>query len=316
MGITIVIPAKDAPTLPETLTSIARAAENSPQIPVHVIIVDSSKEPTNLGDDVKSCLRVAVFRKDCTRLEARVDGYLAAREEWVLNLDTDQAIHPDLLARLAASRSAAVVFPEMPPLSPPWDRWVRLVYRAHHRTDAEFRRRPSLNIPVIPRGFRTDLLKRAVESLRQDVGGDLDGLPTQHEDTIVFSYFLAANGLSLPTAIEFADIPIFNRIPSLEETGRKTLRYGRDLGVQTRRMRNGELTLNPQAWRNVHRVDARKFERLWGKGAGWEEGLYNVFRACFYLPGFLAGFLGVDDSGRARATQKATGREAPRRDDG
>ena len=224
-------------------------------------------------------------------LEARIEGIKATRNESILSLDSDQTVHPDLLATLGRSTSAAVVIPELPLDD---SHWTKLVQRANERSAIFFRRRPAIDIPVIPRFYHRDALMKAVDSLCDDaVRGSGGRLPTRHEDTILFSYFLSANRWSATECVGFVDVPIYHGVPPLAMTGQKFYRYGRDLGRESRRLRRGELGIDPNIWRNVYRVDYARVFRYWDSEFGLDIGgiTYDLYRSSFYFLGVISGYL-------------------------
>jgi glycosyltransferase involved in cell wall biosynthesis len=288
--VTVVIPAKNSPSLREAVHSVAVAAEHCGQVPVRVIVVDSSAHPPSLPPEGSRLAELTVLHRDCGLLAARIVGVQQARGDWILNLDSDQTLHPDLFNSILASTRAAVVIPEIPL---EWNRWTSLVHRMHQTAEAEFRAHPSLSIPVIPRAYRRILLSKAADAIVRDGGRkDLGGLPTQHEDTILLSYFLRVNGLTISEAIDFTNRPIYHSVASIGDVARKYYHYGRDLGAGTRRARRGELNLDPRVWADVYRVDVERTMRYWvaGQGLNLEALVYDGFRSFTYVPGVVAGY--------------------------
>ena len=291
MKISVVIPSKDSPTLLDSLSSLAVSAARDPSISLEVLVVDSSATPPAIDRHLSDRLSLTLISKDLSRLEARATGIEAACGDVLLNLDSDQTVHPDLLPGLARSTAASVVIPELPPGS---DRWTSLVRRANQRTLSLFRRRPSVDIPVIPRLYRRQPLMNAVRALREDASrGAGCRLPTRHEDTIRFAYFLRVNQWRESECVGFVDVPIYHAVPPLTEVGRKSYHYGRDLGRESRRVSQGELTLDPTIWRMVYRVDYSRILRYWDPDLGpdWEGLVYDLFRTCFYGAGIMSAYL-------------------------
>ena len=291
MKISVVIPSKDSPTLLNTLASLAASAARATSVSLEVLVVDSSATPPAINRDLGDRISLTLISKDLTLLEARATGIEAASGDVLLNLDSDQTVHPDLLPSLARSTSPSVVIPEFPPGT---DRWTGLVRRANQRTLSLFRRRPSLDIPVIPRLYRRQPLMNAVGALRDDAAQRTRGrLPTRHEDTILFAYFLKVNRWRESECVGFVDVPIYHAVPPLPEVGRKYYHYGRDLGRESRGTSKGELTLDPTIWRMVYRVDYSRILRYWDTDLGPDlEGMaYDLFRTCFYGAGIMSAYV-------------------------
>ncbi|MGH7551657.1 MAG: glycosyltransferase family 2 protein, partial [Longimicrobiales bacterium] len=100
-AVTIVIPARDAAgTLAETLTSVKR--QTMPRW--EAIIIDDGSTDATL--DIAAChaasdARIRLFRQPALGVcAARNRGVAAARAEWLLFLDADDALTPDALERL------------------------------------------------------------------------------------------------------------------------------------------------------------------------------------------------------------------------
>ena len=290
MRISVVIPSKDSPTLPGTLNSLTVSASRAPSISLEVIVVDSSTRPLTVAPNISDRINLTVIRKDLRRLEARIEGIKATRGENIFSLDSDQIVHPDLLAALARATSAAVVIPELPLNG---SHWAKLVQRTNERSTTLFRRRPTLDIPVIPRFYRKDALMKAIDALCDDAAlGSGGRLPTRHEDTILFSYFLNSNRWTAAECVGFIDVPIFHGVPPLETTGQKFYHYGWDLGQESRRLRRGKLAINPSIWRNVYRVDYTRVFRYWDSELGLDTAgiTYDLYRSAFYFLGVISGY--------------------------
>jgi glycosyltransferase involved in cell wall biosynthesis len=296
MKISVVIPSKDSPTLNETLRSIVLAADGVGSSSVETIVVDSSSAPVAEPPAArKAGLNLVIIRKSLGRLPARLLGFSRARGKWILNLDSDQVVHPDLLSEIVKHDRPAVVIPEVPNGNPSrWTRWERLVHEAHKRIDRDFRAHPSLDLPVIPRAYDRDFLNRAADAILDDAPNRrLELVPTRHEDTILFSYFLRVNHLSLVDSLAFSTVPIYHTIPDLSDTVRKYLRYGRDFGREARLIRVGSMGVDSSAWKQVYRVDAALVAQHWSLSPGWNfSGLvYDGVRGCSYIPGIVGGYL-------------------------
>jgi glycosyltransferase involved in cell wall biosynthesis len=291
--VSVVIPSKNSPQLNASLQSVATAASQQPRHRVEVIIVDSSKTPPKILNEVRSRIHVTVISEDCGLLAARLEGIKRARGTWILNLDSDQLVHPRLFKTITQAQRPAIIFPEVPP--GPATRWSRFVHRVHELEAAAFRTRPSTSIPCIPRAYRGGMLQQAVRAILRDLGNhSTTGIPTRHEDTILFSYFLWTSGLSISDAVDFGQVPIYHPVPPIEEVARKTFHYGIDLGRESKLHREGQLPINHRIWRSVYRVDLSPF-RFWLPGLGLNicGMIYDLFRACFYLPGVLLGYFKV-----------------------
>jgi len=291
MQVSVVIPTKDSPTLLAAVRSVVASARRLPPGSVEVIVVDSSRYPSKIPEELGGSLDLSLLHIVRGMLAARIEGIAKARGEWVLNLDSDQVVHPDLLPSLMRASSPSVIIPEIPIKS---DRWSRFVYGINSRLEAAFRSKPSLDIACIPRGYRRNALVKALEAIRRDLNGaSFEQLPGRHEDTILFSYFLRSNQLSVAEAVSFTNVPIYHPVPPLEVVARKSLKYGRDLGSETREIRSGYRHINSQVWKGVYRVDMTRFNPTLFAALGWDlKGLvYDIFRGCFYLPGMLAGYL-------------------------
>ena len=306
MRISVVIPSKDSPTLSDTLGSVAASASRAPSISLEVIVVDSSARPLTIASDISDRINLTLIRKDLRMLEARIEGIKATHGESILNLDSDQIVHPDLLAALGRSTSAAVVIPELPLDD---SHWTKLVQRAHERSAIFFRRRPTVDIPVIPRFYHKSALMKAVDALCDAATRGFGGrLPTRHEDTILFSYFLSANRWTAAECVGFVDVPIYHGVPPLAMTGQKFYRYGRDLGRESRRLRRGELAIDPNIWRNVYRVDYTRVVRYWDSEFGLDIAgvTYDLYRSAFYFLGVISGYLPLE-SNRDSSFRNKTG---------
>lgn len=291
MQISVVIPSKDSPSLLDCLLSLATSAARVPSVSIEVIVVDSSKHPITIDATLSELVNLSIIDKDLPRLEARIVGIKASHGEGILNLDTDQVVHPDLLSALAASTSESIAIPEHPTDT---GRWTELVSRSMERTSSLFRRHPSEDIPVIPRFYRRLPLLNAIESLIQDAARGTGGrLPTQHEDTILFSYFLRANDFNARDCVGFVEMPIYHAVPPLNKAGQKSYHYGWDLGSESRRMRSGELTIDRSIWGTVLRLDYGRFQRYWDSDYGMDISgfIYDLFRSPFYGVGFLTGYV-------------------------
>ena len=295
----MVIPSKDSPTLLDSLSSLSVSAARDSSVSLEVLVVDSSVTPPAIDRRLADRISLTMISKDLNRLEARATGIEAACGDVLLNLDSDQTVHPDLLPTLAQSTTNSVVIPELPPGT---DRWTSLVRRANQRTLSLFRRRPSVDIPVIPRLYRRQPLMNAVRALWRDASrGNRGRLPTRHEDTILFAYFLKANQWRESDCVGFVDVPIYHAVPPLAEVGRKSYHYGRDLGRESRKASQGEFTLDPTIWRKAYRVDYSRVFRYWDPSLGPDlEGLvYDLFRTCFYGAGVMSAYVwGSEQSGR------------------
>jgi glycosyltransferase involved in cell wall biosynthesis len=291
MDISVVIPSKDSPGLAAALRSLESSALSHPKLSIEVVVVDSSDQlpPIISGSSDRFDLRV--IHKKLTLLEARIEGIEAARGDNILNLDSDQTIHPDLLPALIDAKAASVIIPELP-TGP--GRLSELVRRKNERALAEFRRRPSLIIPVIPRRYRREPLMKAIVSLRRQAPEQVPRhLPTRHEDTILFAYFLNANGWTERECVGFVDTPIYHPVTGFSETARKYYRYGRDMGAESRMLLRGEMALNPGIWSYVYRVDLGRMLTYWDSDFGWNMSgfVYDFLRAPFYSVGVVLGFV-------------------------
>ena len=293
--VSVVIPSKDSLTISDALQSIAVSASRDPSLPVEVILVDSSSNFPAVSSEITDRVDLRVIHKNLTRFEARVEGIRSARGDFILNLDADQKVHPDLLHALVQTTANSVVIFELPTES---GRWDQLVHRTKLYELAEFRRHPSVELPVIPRWYHREPLMKAVELLVDVAAQNQGHLPTRHEDTILFWYFLKANRWTAKDSVGFADLPIYHPVPPLDETGRKFFRYGKELGVESRRIRRGESAIDPHAWRTVYRLDYRRLVSYWVSELGWNlPGLvYDLYRACFYGAGVVVGY-GAQPSG-------------------
>lgn len=296
MKVSVVIPCKDSLTLSATLRSIAIAAGRLGMNEVETIVVDSSEAPLEEPLEVREAgLKLTILQRVLGILPARLLGVDRAEGSWILNLDADQVLHPDLLCEIVRSDRPAIAIPEIPPGDPArWSHWERLVHRAHERGNHDFRVHPSLDVPVIPRAYNRELLSRAADAILDDAPNrQLEKVPTRHEDTLLFSYFLRVNRLPLTAAVGFASVPIYHPIPDLPDTIRKYLRYGRDLGRETRLLGQGSMGIDTRAWRQVQRVDAVRLTRYWSPTSGLNlPGLvYDSVRGCAYLPGIIGGYL-------------------------
>ena len=298
MKVSVVIPSKDSPSLHAALESVAVAADQVGPSDVEAIVVDSSDAPVDIALDTRAGgMTLTVIREPVRRLPARLLGIRLARGRWILNLDSDQAIHPGLLEEILRSDRPAVAIPEVPPGDPSqWSHWERLVHRAHGNADREFRAHPTLDVPVIPRAYDRELLNRATGAILDDAPGRrIENLPTQHEDTVLLSYFLRVNRLSLADSLGFASVPIYHPIPDVRDTLRKFFRYGHDLGREARLVGQGSAGIDSSAWRQVYRVDYTRLARYWSRASGWNGAglVFDSVRACAYLPGMARGYLGL-----------------------
>lgn len=290
MRVSVVIPSKNALTLSATLRSVAESAFRNPSDSVEVILVDASSVAPSVSSEISEKLDLRIVHKDLTLLEARVEGIRSARGDYVLNLDADQTLHPDLLGDLVHSSSNSVAIPERPTES---GQWANLVHKTKAYELAQFRRSPNIGLPVIPRWYRRQPLERAISSLLGDAAKRSNGrLPTRHEDTILFWYFLSSNKWSPSECVGFTEYPIYHPVPTLPEVGRKYLRYGRDLGVESRMFRRGTLAIEPEAWKSVYRIDFVRWSRYWNRQLGWNLPglLYDIYRGSFYGLGIMIGY--------------------------
>jgi glycosyltransferase involved in cell wall biosynthesis len=290
MRISVVIPSKDSPNLIACIDSIVASASRDPSISLDITVVDSSHDSPHLELGHSDKIQFKVISKNVALLEARILGILASHGEAVLNLDSDQTVHPDLLPALAQSKSPSVVIPELPTDGSPW---TRLVHRTQVRSMSLFRRSPSSDIAVIPRFYLRDPLMKALNAISSVTSHHRNPLPTRHEDTILFLYFLKENRWNARDCVAFIDVPIYHPVPQLPELGRKTYRYGRDLGHESRKLRKGELKLDPAIWHAVYRVDYSRLLRYFDSELGLDiSGLvYDLFRSFFYGVGFVRGFV-------------------------
>lgn len=297
MKISVVIPSKDSPSLNDTLRSVAVAASRLGTGDVEVLVVDSSEAPITVAPEVTEAgPPVIILRKSLGRLSARLFGFGRATGKWILNLDSDQLLHPELLREIVRSDRPAIVIPEVPPGDPArWSRWERLAYRVHERNDRDFRAHPSLDLPVIPRAYDRELLTRAADAiLNRAPEREPENLPTQHEDTVLFSYFLRVNRLPLDDSLGFASMPIYHPVPDLPATMRRSLRYGRALGRESRLRRQGSAGVDSLSWRQVYRVDAARLTQYMSPTSRWNlpRMVYDSVRGCAYVPGIIGGYLG------------------------
>lgn len=292
----MIIPSKDSPRLIEALRSVNASAKLCPSIAVEVIVVDSSLALRPFSAHMTfTHVDLVLIHKDLNRLAARLEGIAHASGDWILSLDSDQTIHPNLISTIYKADSPSIAFPEFPPgPRSTWDRWASLVTQANRRTERDFQKNMSLDIPIVPRAYRANLLRTAISELKQSMQEkDFSGVPTRHEDTILFSYFLRANHLTPSGAVGFSSSPIFHSVPSISESARRYLRYGYDLGSESRKVRHGQLRVSPEAWEQVYRVDVLRLTRYFSRGLGVNvSGLvYDSFCGSAYLVGFLKGFL-------------------------
>lgn len=288
MIVSVVIPSLESSTLTDAVRAVAESAQRLPPESVEVIIVDSSRSPPELPEGIDASIRLIVIRKECGRLAARIEGIQRARGEWILNLDSDQVVHPGVVDSLSHQSTPAVIFSETPNH---WSRWTDFVHRVRQRQEAHFRRSPSTQIPCIPRGYRRIPLLRAVRKLSGEPGaGTAKRLPTQHEDSLLFIYFLRENGFSAGEAVSFSPVPIYHSIPPLEVVARKSFAYGRDLGWATKQVWGGSSPIDRDVWQGVSRIDWSA-ARVWTpkQGPNLRGLIYDGFRACFYAPGVIRG---------------------------
>jgi glycosyltransferase involved in cell wall biosynthesis len=290
MDISVVVPSKDSTSLPRSLAVLSAAVARVAPIEVEVIVVDSSSGELRIPLELQDVCEVTLIRKDLGLLAARIDGICRSRGNWILNLDSDQLVHPDLLQALLKTHEPAIVIPETSAIT---GRWERLVSRSHEHIWERFRSKPSLDTPVIPRWYaRTPLLSAVSSIITESRGRDGARLPTRHEDTILFSYFLKANNWLIGDCVGFVDVPIYHPILPLEQTAKKIFRYGSDMGIESQRFRHGRLNVDEDVWREVGQADYMRLFRYWDPGLGLNlaEVQYDMFRALFYYAGLLAGF--------------------------
>ncbi len=294
MTVTVVIPSLNSSTLTDTVRAVVESARRLPSGSVEVIVVDSSRNPPELPEKITEWVNLIVIRKVCGLLDARLEGIKRARGEWILNLDSDQVVHPGVLQSLLEQSSPAVIFSETPTSR---SRWTCFVHQVRLRQEADFRAQPSIRIPCIPRGYRRIPLLRAVSRLNRDVSEAITKrLPTQHEDSVLFIYFLMENGLDVGNAVDFSPFPIYHPIPALEAVARKSFAYGRDFGLATRQVYRRVSPVDRGVWHGVSSVDL-SVDRVWSarQGLNIRGIVYDTFRACFYAPGFVRGFFSTSD---------------------
>lgn len=216
--VTVVIPTKSPVDLDSTLLSLARSPESIDR----VIVVDSSYPTVVPSSRANDLLSVTVVPLQSGQLEAECVGIELSASPRTMLLDSDQSVQPGLMNELAAMQQAAVVVPETTSQS---GLLSRLVQSNAAYLESAFRLHPSLRIPVVPRFYFTEALKKAVNAVRQ-AAATKRVWPETHSDSVLFHYWVSENAMSPQRDVAFASRGITHRVPTLPALLAKSYRYG------------------------------------------------------------------------------------------
>ena len=266
--ISVIIRNKNDPNIWDCIASFRRV----PRQTFELIIVDSSGEPLDL-DRLSLDISIRYVYEDISRFEALNLGVKMAQFNSVLIIDSDQIVSPVLVSELNRIDEEMCIIKERSYnrnfIGKIADRQREFLYRYSKKHISD-------SLPVIPRFYRREIIKRAISKLERS---ELS-LISQHEDSVIYSEVL-----KISRDVGFCDTPLLNIDPGFFHFARKSFRYG---VAQAEALSSN--CISKERADLLRSIDRNRI--IYSNPEGFNTGIfYEAIKAAFYIPGLMLGKL-------------------------
>jgi hypothetical protein len=204
----VLIRSRGGEPIDESIESIVVAGQVSGMPEVLVVSTGDPK----ISESNRRLVRVLI--SPAKRIEAKAIGVNMTSASRVLFLDSDQSVSEGLLMELNSRSEEMVLIPER---SRNRNIMGAILDSRRALVESQMRRSPDVRLAVVPRFFKRSLLRRAFESMPDEVVHEV----TETEDSLIFF-----ECLKLCSTLGWTDSMIYNDDPGVFAFLKKSYSYG------------------------------------------------------------------------------------------